>query len=286
MTGTTLTTGYPRRPASSRRAPLLAALGFAAAAALVCAAFVWTRSGQELDRALLPAPQRRGYLLNTAFSEPASVVLGFFGDTTTIAALFAVVLLAGVVTGRAAAGFAGLLVAGCSAALTSGLKAVVVRPDFDDAGSMAHNSFPSGHAGVAAGLLLGLLLAVPPRARWWIAAPGAAGVSVVGAATMAAGWHRLSDVLAAVLLACAVCCTAAAVLPETGRSHADTGRAPWLGAGMVLPLALLPAFCSATIAPELLAVMMVTGVVVAGSVLAATTVLRGVDLRRSETAAA
>ncbi|GAA1944197.1 phosphatase PAP2 family protein [Amycolatopsis minnesotensis] len=297
MTGTTLAPESPPRPqpprqAPARRAPLVAALGFAAAAAVVCAVFVWTRGGQALDSALLPAAEHRGYALRTSLSRPAAVVLELLRDKATLvtlASLFAVVLMAGVVTGRAAAGVAGLLVAGCSAVLTSGLKEVVLRPDFDGAGSTSHNSFPSGHTGAAAGLLFGLLIAVPPRARWWIAAPGAAGVSVVAAATMAAGWHRLSDVLAAVLLACALCCVAVALLPGTGRSHVDTGGMPWPGAGLVPPLALLPVFYSATTTPgppPLLAVLTVTGVVVAGSVLAVTALLRGVDLRRSAPLAA
>ncbi|QWF76950.1 phosphatase PAP2 family protein [Amycolatopsis sp. CA-230715] len=283
MTGTTLAPERPPRPTTDRRAPVLAALGFAAAAAGICVVFVWTRGGQALDRALLPQPERRGYALNTTLSEPASAVLSFFGDKVTLAVLFAVVLLTGVVTGRASAGVAGVLVAGCSGALTSALKAVVIRPDFDDAGALAHNSFPSGNTGAAAGLLLGLLIAAPPRARWWIAAPGAAGVSAVAAATIAAGWHRLSDVLAAVLLACAVCCAAAALLPRSDRSHVDGGGAPWLGAGLVPPLALLPVFYSATTStgpPPLLAATTVTGVVVGGSVLAVAVLLRAADLRR------
>ena len=61
-------------------------------------------------------------------------------------------------------------------------------------------SFPSGHATVAMSLALGLLLVVPARLRIVAGGIGITYAVLIGAATLTAGWHRPSDVVAAYLV--------------------------------------------------------------------------------------
>ncbi|WP_143121683.1 phosphatase PAP2 family protein [Saccharopolyspora antimicrobica] len=183
--------------------PLLASacvIGLAA----ICALFVWTPSGQLLDQQLLDRADRG----SPAYSR-AMELLAITGDPLVLAGLLTAVLVVGALCGRWRAGLAGAIAFAASIVASRLLKLVLPRPDLDIAGSTTHNSFPSGHVTAAAGLLIAFLLVLPPRARWWFAVPGAAGVAAVGAATMTAGWHRLSDVVGAVLLAAAFGCAAA-----------------------------------------------------------------------------
>lgn len=62
-------------------------------------------------------------------------------------------------------------------------------------------SFPSGHSAIAAAIALAVAATVGPRVArlWW--GPLVAWVSLVAAATVAAGWHRPSDAVGGVLLA-------------------------------------------------------------------------------------
>ena len=107
----------------------------------------------------------------------------------------AVVVLAGVALARGrgdrAVGVVALVLG--AQLVTQVLKAGLVRPD-----SLEGNSLPSGHVTLVASLGLALVLVVP-RALRPLAAPAAVAVTgIAGVATMVAGWHRPSDVLAAV----------------------------------------------------------------------------------------
>ncbi|MEU6206356.1 phosphatase PAP2 family protein [Micromonospora musae] len=200
-----------------------AGLGFLLVFALTAVAFVWTAPGQWLDGGLLPRAERGGgYEQPTGLVDPAKDVLAWFGDPLVLGLLLGGVLLVSVLTGRIRAGLAGTALVGV-AVLGAGLaKQVIIRPDLAVATSTTHNSFPSGHVTAAMALLLAVLLVLPARARWWVALPGAVGVSTVAAATMVAGWHRFSDVVGAVLLAAALFCPVAAVLARP-RIRAGSG---------------------------------------------------------------
>jgi len=67
--------------------------------------------------------------------------------------------------------------------------------------AITSGSFPSGHTAIAASFALAVAATMGPRlARlWW--GPLVAWVSLVGAGTVAAGWHRPSDAVGGVLLA-------------------------------------------------------------------------------------
>lgn len=68
------------------------------------------------------------------------------------------------------------------------------RPDF---GHGTLNSLPSGHTTVAASAVGAALLVAPRLARPLIAAVGGLVTTLTGASTIVAGWHRPSDVVAA-----------------------------------------------------------------------------------------
>ncbi|GAA4287080.1 phosphatase PAP2 family protein [Georgenia daeguensis] len=88
------------------------------------------------------------------------------------------------------------------------------------------NSLPSGHTTVAASVAGAALLVTPPRWRWLAVLLGAAYAGGTGLATMIGGWHRASDVVAALLVVAAWVLLALAVV---GPGSDDSGRTapPW-----------------------------------------------------------
>ncbi|MET7876221.1 phosphatase PAP2 family protein [Micromonospora profundi] len=202
-----------------------AAVCFLLTLALTGALFVWTYPGQWWDGLLLPrAESGGGYEQQTDLVGPAKAVLATFGDPLLLAALLGGVLLVGLFGRRLLAGVVGVVMVLGAVVVAGAVKSALPRPDLAIASSTTHNSFPSGHVAVAAALLLAYLLVLPGPARRWLALPGAAGVSVISAATMIAGWHRFSDVLGGVLLSVTLFCLAAAVL--AGRSGGAVPRPP------------------------------------------------------------
>ncbi|MFT4298262.1 MAG: phosphatase PAP2 family protein [Aeromicrobium sp.] len=95
---------------------------------------------------------------------------------------------------------AALLVIGGANATTQVLKQYVLeRAELAD-GIIAHNSLPSGHTTVVASSLGALCLVCPTWLRPFVMTAGSCAVTLTGAATVVAGWHRPSDVIAAVLV--------------------------------------------------------------------------------------
>ena len=72
--------------------------------------------------------------------------------------------------------------------------AVLTRPDF---GLGTLNSLPSGHTTVVASAVGASLLVAPRLWRPVIAVLGGFATTLTGASTIVAGWHRPSDVIAA-----------------------------------------------------------------------------------------
>ncbi|GIF51688.1 hypothetical protein Afe04nite_62270 [Asanoa ferruginea] len=202
--------------------------------------FVRTSAGQWLDGALLPRAERGGgYASPTMLAGPADLVLGRFGNPLLIGLLVIVIVMVGVLAGRIRAAVVAFLLFVCAAGGAGLAKQVISRPELGVVGSSTHNSFPSGHAAVAAALLLSVLLVVPPRARVWVAVPGAMGASGIAAATMVAGWHRFSDVVGSLLLVATLYFLAAAVLNRWLAAPAP-GAAPPAGVAPPLPRAVPP----------------------------------------------
>ncbi|WP_435205659.1 phosphatase PAP2 family protein [Micromonospora sp. bgisy143] len=245
---------------------------------LVGLVFVWTQPGQWFDGLLLPRAERGGgYAQPGGLFEPATVVLRHFGHPALLAVLLAAVLVVGALGRRLLPGVVGVgLVLG--AVLVAGAaKSALPRPELAVAGSTTHNSFPSGHVAVATALALAFLLVTPGAARRWLVVPGAAGVSVIGAATMIAGWHRFSDVLGGVLVSLTLFCLAAAGLavrpggdtrrPAAAPRSGRVWRALAQGAGGLLVLVwavrvLLPGLAAELRWGPLVAVLAATGLTV------------------------
>jgi hypothetical protein len=119
--------------------------------------------------------------------------------------------------------------------LTEVLKhLVLVRPDLVPS-SIDRNSFPSGHTTTAFAAGIAATLAAPARWRRAVAAGALLYGTAIGIATIAAGWHRPSDVAGAMLVvtgwAAAVVLAVALVDPDafgdgpTGES--DATRSTW-----------------------------------------------------------
>jgi membrane-associated phospholipid phosphatase len=86
------------------------------------------------------------------------------------------------------------------------------------------NSLPSGHTTLAVALGVALVVALP-RALRPVAAVAATGAALlVGVATMVAGWHRPSDLVAAVAVVAGV--GAAVRLVEELRAEPAAQRRP------------------------------------------------------------
>jgi len=100
---------------------------------------------------------------------------------------------------------------------------VITRPDlgFDPitGGGAANtaNSLPSGHTTVVFSLVLAAVLVSPRALRWFVTLGGAAVGTLTGLATVIAGWHRPSDVVAALLVTLAWAALVSAVVSGTAR---------------------------------------------------------------------
>ncbi len=93
------------------------------------------------------------------------------------------------------------------------LDGLLERPNLlGDAAYATGNSFPSGHVTLAAAVGLASILVVSRRLRTLTALVVAVLVAAVGVSTITAGWHRLGDVVGAVLIALAWACIVTAVL--------------------------------------------------------------------------
>ncbi len=131
---------------------------------------------------------------------------------------------------------------GAANVTTQVLKEVLTRPELGIS-EAAMNSLPSGHTTVAASVAGAVLLVSPPQWRWLVAPLGAAYAGATGLATMIGGWHRASDVAAAILVVAAWTLLTQAVLggggsdgddhrPETTRlTRLTSGLLAVLGAG-------------------------------------------------------
>lgn len=106
-------------------------------------------------------------------------------------------------------------VTGVTGAATAAARALATaHPGL--APDQALNTLPSGHAAAAMGLFFGALIVV--SRRWYVAVtllalPGAA---FAGVATIAADWHRVSDTVAADLLALAIGLLGLAAVAQLG----------------------------------------------------------------------
>lgn len=146
--------------------------------------------------------------------------LGYVSIGSVIAVAGASVALA-LVQGRLRLAIAALSIIVGANITTQLLKhSVLSRPDF---GFSTLNSLPSGHTTVVASGAAALIMVAPRTMRVVLIALGGFAVTLTGASTVVAGWHRPSDVIAA--LAVCLLWTGIAAFILDGDRRADRGSA-------------------------------------------------------------
>lgn len=170
--------------------------------------FVTTATGQAVDHA---AYDGAAYGQNTLW-QVAEPVLEVVSVWFVVVGTAAAVVVALVRRRWFLALQVAVLVAGANLT-TQVLKSVIERPDLGP--GVWPNSFPSGHTTVAASFAAAMLLAVPRRARAWVALVGAAYTAATGVSTLIAQWHRPSDALGAVLVVLAWTAFVCAIGPSS-----------------------------------------------------------------------
>lgn len=208
---TTLTTA--RDTASSAVAAALA--GALTLAVLVQVALHTTR-GQDWDQSAMTTVVGGRDTQLTVLS-----VLGY----VSIGAIVVVVAGCGVVAflrGRAHLALAAVAVIGGANITTQLLKhSLLERPDLG-LGLGTLNSLPSGHTTVVASSVGAALLVAPRVTRPILAAAGGFATTLTGASTVVAGWHRPSDVVAALAVSLVWTAVVALFIHGPGQSVAGT----------------------------------------------------------------
>jgi membrane-associated phospholipid phosphatase len=167
----------------------------AAAVAAIATVFLTWPAGQRIDETSLRGARiGRGHLLDGALTVLGLVsVVGLAAATGTIAVI-------AFSRRRGDLALAIVVLVGGANATTQILKTRVLdRPDVG-IDTITLNSLPSGHSTVAASLAVALVLVVPFRLRGPVAIFGALTATLTGVATLAVGWHRPSDVVAALFV--------------------------------------------------------------------------------------
>ncbi|WP_236808828.1 phosphatase PAP2 family protein [Amycolatopsis albispora] len=207
-----------------RRWAVVAAVSVLVAVAVYLLA-VWTTTGQVLENAALRGADEA----DPGERDAADHALGQITVYSLAVAVVAVGVV-GMLRRRPALAFAavGLIVAG--QAVTQVLKRFLLpRPALVPVSEdYAANSLPSGHTTIAMTVLFAALLVVPYRWRGvalFFVLSWAVGI---GAYTVTAKWHRLSDTVAADALSLAVACLVSWWLVRRGlvRHHDGPRRIP------------------------------------------------------------
>lgn len=163
-------------------------------------------------------------------------LLGYVGIGAVVAVVVACVAVA-VVRGSIALAAGAVVVVAGSNVTTQVLKhSVLDRPDL---GLGTLNSLPSGHTTVVASAVGASLLVAPRVWKPMIAVAGGFAATLTGASTVVAGWHRPSDVVAA--LAVSLVWTAGVSLLLRGPSAPVAGTAAGAVVGCVGALLVLMA---------------------------------------------
>lgn len=185
-----------------RGGPAYAAAPLFLAAVIALVAVCWvglnTGKGQRLDqRAMLSLNHNRG-----PASGPLVDLLHVVSIGWMVVALAAIVVVALLRSRIRLALAAVILVAGANITTQVLKKVVLDRPDLGRGTGhfMVGNSLPSGHTTVVFSLALAAVLVVPRSVRGPMALVAAAAGALTGLATLISGWHRPSDVAAALLV--------------------------------------------------------------------------------------
>ncbi|MCW2841720.1 MAG: hypothetical protein JWR55_3203 [Aeromicrobium sp.] len=217
------------------RASTPAALAAASGAGLTLVAVAWialgTATGQQWDESAMNTVTGGRDTRLAVLS-----VLGYVSIGAVVAVVVACVVVA-LLRGRLALAAAAIAVVAGSNVTTQLLKhSILERVDF---GLGTANSLPSGHTTVVASAVGAALLVAPALSRPVIALAGGFATTLTGASTIVAGWHRPSDVVAA--LAVSLVWTAGVALLVGGRADRVAGTAAGAIGGCAAALLFLVA---------------------------------------------
>ncbi|WP_166346023.1 phosphatase PAP2 family protein [Phytoactinopolyspora limicola] len=155
--------------------------------------FVKTTTGQRIDDVAF----RGSEIGQSALWNAAEPVLDIVSIPFIVVVLGAAALIA-IIRRRPLLALEVAVLVGGANVTTQLLKYVVFdRPDLAETSGAAANSLPSGHTTVAASVAAALVLVVPRHTRPMVAVLAATYAAATGVATMIGGWHRPSDVVAA-----------------------------------------------------------------------------------------
>ena len=219
----------------TRRDSAPAAVAAAAGGALTLVALVWvalgSQRGQGWDESAMNTVTGGRDTQLTVLS-----LLGYVSIGAIVAVVIGCVVVA-LLRGRLALAAAAVVVVAGSNVTTQVLKHTILqRPDL---GLGTLNSLPSGHTTVVASAVGAALLVAPALSRPVIAVAGGFATALTGASTVVAGWHRPSDVIAA--LAVSLVWTAGVAVFLRGRASGVGGTVAGAVVGCTAALVFLVA---------------------------------------------
>ena len=169
---------------------------------------------------------------------------------STIILMVVLLLAVGLLRKQRAVALVTVVAFGGAIASAEILKRVLPRRDlapelnaYVDNGNI--DTYPSGHSAIAMAFALGVLIVTAPRYRTPVAGTGMLWVAAVTMATLAAGWHRPSDILGGVAVALAWM-AAAAAMTVARRKPVDSPSSP--ERPLVLAAAVVFLVCAAALA--------------------------------------
>ncbi len=279
------------------RVGTLSRLGLVAALYAVLFAVLYYATVRTVDGRRLSDASLRGAVSTSPVVESTVDAVLNVVSTASLVGAVAVVAVVALVRLARLEGLAAIGILVASNLSTLMLKDhLLARPDLGlhEVAPATLNSLPSGHSTAAFSAVAALVFVLPHRARLTAATVGAAFAALTGVATMAAGWHRAADSMAAFLVVGFWTAVAATVVVAVGPPPArvdtpETGASPrrWLAATaagcatlaavILVPLSVTPPVRESTIgrwAAFFAAAFLITGTVSAVLV----GVLRSLDL--------
>ncbi len=209
------------RPSGPLRSGLVAAAGYAGAAAAVYVVAVRSGMGMEVDdlgfeaRKSIELGARRALTWGVRVGTPLFLFAGY------VAIAWLSWCRRAAVAGLAVAGSVGVVVVA-----TRLLKGLLPRPELMEfSWAASHNSFPSGHSSAVMAMSLGLVGLVWTSERGRCAAIMSILVGIHTMGMVCTGWHRPSDVLAGLLIGAAAAVLVVPLVVRAGGSVEPT--VPW-----------------------------------------------------------
>lgn len=183
------------------------AAGFAAFCAAAMIGVYWffvrTAGGQRLDETAFDGSK----LGRTRLWRLADPVLDVV-SVSFVAAVLVLTIVIAILRRRWVLILQVAVILGAGNLITQVLKRALERAEFgvigSSGGSHLSNTLPSGHTTVAATVSVAVLLVLPRYLRPYLAIIGAMYVAATGISTLVGGWHRMSDVFAAIFVTGAV----------------------------------------------------------------------------------